>query len=106
MSFTHEWPSEGLQGLRDLPPEQLADIFNAENLEPAYYSAMTEYFAHGNVRKAAEVTRALTKLEPLLVNYINEKFDPVNAKKLLKTKLDYLPASASDYPRHLIEYIQ
>lgn len=108
MSTTGAWDSNsGLQMLRNGTPEDLAEIINeaGTNVDVAYVTAMAEYFSHGNPRKAAEVTRALIKLQPSIEQLVKEKFDSWGARDLLKTKLDLLAGSPSEFPKGSVDYV-
>ncbi len=77
ISMTDCWGTEGLKGLRDSDPEKVAKVIMSEDVEMdfelAYVSAMAEYLSHGYQRKAAEVTRALVKSQPLVADLVKKK---------------------------------
>jgi len=107
MSVTNSWTTQGLHGLRDVAINEIAEILNGEGSEEIYISAMAEYLAHGYVRKAAEVTRAMIKGTPSVKDLVTNRFNESLAKQLLRTKLEYLPANPSEFPKNmLIEYVQ
>lgn len=108
VSSTNTWTPEGLRGLRDETVEMIAEMLTPEEGEEpeAYVSAVAEYLSHGYERKAAEVTRAVVEIDPSIIKLIGAKFPKQLVNKLLRVNLDLLLKTPSEYPSHLVEYIQ
>lgn len=107
MSVTGGWPLEGLHGLRDEDPEKIAQIFLSDDVEDIYVSAMSEYFSHGYIRKAAEVTRVLVEKDPSIKELINRRLSDSVVEELLETKLENLPGKPSEFSKYIrLEYVQ
>jgi hypothetical protein len=110
LSATGFWGLEGLNGLRDSDPERVAERLKGEGedggIEEIYIAAIAEYLSHGYPRKAAEVTRALAKIQPSIIDFVKNRFDDQLANKLLKMRLEDLPGKPAEFPRGSIEYVQ
>jgi hypothetical protein len=107
VSVTGSWSSDtGLYHLRDASPEELADWL----WEPGIHvqnTAIIELMAHGNPKKAAEVARALVENHPVVEKSIRNGFGDETADYLLKSPLENLPGSPSEYPKDVVvEFVQ
>lgn len=100
-SVTREWgPDTGIYLLRDEDPVTLARIL-FENGRYVIGTGLYEIIAHGNPRRAAEVARELTKIDPGLETEFTRLFGEEGTKTLLKRALAEIPSAPSEYPANV-----
>jgi len=96
-SATGDWsPDTGLYRLRDDSPTKLADWL-WENGIRVQQTATIELMAHGNLRKAAELVRALAEQHPFQRPQIRDQYGCLS-DVLFDSLLESLPSSPAEYP--------
>lgn len=109
MSATREFDQKELRKIRDEEPKVLAEVLWPGG-KAVRNRALIELIAHGNPRKAAEVTRAQTTEHPkqttLIKKQLEEAFGSKAARMLLTQNLSSIPSSPKEFPPDTVTYIQ
>lgn len=104
MSITGMWgPDTGLYALRDEQAEQIAEMIWPAGIG-VQQSAVVELLAHGNIRKAAQLVRALAGQHPELSEKIRSQYQGM--EKLFDAPLEDFPETFKDMDAASIDIIQ